>query len=40
MEVFVTEGRDNLAVVMVKKTGETEQDINIILSVNDGSAIG
>ncbi len=40
MEVLVIEGQDQLAVVTVQKSGETEQDIDVILSVTDGSAIG
>jgi len=36
----VTEGQDNLAVIVVMKSGHTEQDIDIVLSVTDGSAVG
>ena len=40
MELYVTEGRDKFAVIVVRKSGQTEQDIDIVLSVTDGSAIG
>lgn len=38
-EFFVTEG-ENLVSLLIRKSGETEQDVDVVLSLSDGAAKG